>query len=81
MTTPRSLSSVVVSIISSPILYIALLLRPICRCLHLDLLNFNCQFDAVEMKDRKWILQSFQYEEKTISRHYTQTRNIEKGGE
>ena len=35
--------------------------------------------DAVEMKRRKWILQTFQYEEKTISQHYTQTRNIEKG--
>ena len=37
--------------------------------------------DAVEMKGRNWILHTFQYEEKTISRHYTQIRNIEKGGE
>ena len=33
------------------------------------------------MKGRKWILQTFQYEEKTISQQYTQTRNVEKGGE
>ena len=37
--------------------------------------------DAVEWKGRNWILQTFQYEEKTVSRHYTQIRNIEKGGE
>ena len=43
--------------------------------------NMKGEIDAVEMKGRKWILQSFQYEEKTISQHYTQTRNIEKGGE
>ena len=44
--------------------------------------QYNHQYlDAVEMKGRKWILQTFQYEEKTISQHYTQTRNIEKGGE
>ena len=27
--------------------------------------------DAVEWKGRKWILQTFQYEGKTISHHYT----------
>ena len=37
--------------------------------------------NAVEMKGHNWILQYFQYEEKTISQHYTQIRNIEKGGE
>ena len=37
--------------------------------------------DVVEMKGCKWILETFQYEEKTISLHYTQIMNIEKGGE
>ena len=37
--------------------------------------------DAVEWKGRNWILQTFQYEEKTVLQHYTQIRNIEKGGE
>ena len=33
------------------------------------------------MEGRNWIFQTFQYEEKTISQHYTQISNIEKGGE
>ena len=41
-------------------------------------IKLQVHFDAVEMKRRKWILQTFQYEEKTISEHYTETRNIEK---
>ena len=44
-------------------------------------LTFMLEIDAVEWKGRNWILQTFQYEEKTVSQHYTQIRNIEKGGE
>ena len=62
--------------------------RKICFCLtqvYFPWIQENKIFipyiDAVEWKGRNWILQTFQYEEKIVSRHYTQIRNIEKGGE
>ena len=42
------------------------------KCLTLLISKLGKEYiDAVEWKGRNWILQTFQYEEKTISQNYT----------